>query len=187
MQVGDMMAFIQYAMHVIMSFLFISMMFIMVPRATVSAERIYEVITTENTVKDPAEPKHLPAHPQGVIRFEDVSFRYEGADANVLEHISFTAKPGETTAFIGSTGSGKSTLVNLVPRFYDCLLYTSRYSLFSKKASRTLRENFSTKIRLLLQIHQKFFCARYNSSHRTSWRQNTLSPANPFSSALETA
>ena len=119
MQVGDMMAFIQYAMHVIMSFLFISMMFIMVPRATVSAERIYEVITTENTVKDPAEPKHLPAHPQGVIRFEDVSFRYEGADANVLEHISFTAKPGETTAFIGSTGSGKSTLVNLVPRFYD--------------------------------------------------------------------
>lgn len=119
MQVGDMMAFIQYAMHVIMSFLFISMMFIMVPRATVSAERIYEVIATENTVKDPAEPKHLPAHPQGVIRFEDVSFRYEGADANVLEHISFTAKPGETTAFIGSTGSGKSTLVNLVPRFYD--------------------------------------------------------------------
>lgn len=119
MQVGDMMAFIQYAMHVIMSFLFISMMFIMVPRATVSAERIYEVIATENTVKDPAEPQHLPARPQGVIRFEDVSFRYEGADANVLEHISFTAKPGETTAFIGSTGSGKSTLVNLVPRFYD--------------------------------------------------------------------
>ena len=119
MQVGDMMAFIQYAMHVIMSFLFISMMFIMVPRATVSAERIYEVITTESSIKDPEQPKHLPARPQGVIRFEDVSFRYEGADANVLEHISFTAKPGETTAFIGSTGSGKSTLVNLVPRFYD--------------------------------------------------------------------
>ena len=111
MQVGDMMAFIQYAMHVIMSFLFISMMFIMVPRATVSAERIYEVITTESSIKDPEQPKHLPARPQGVIRFEDVSFRYEGADANVLEHISFTAKPGETTAFIGSTG---------------CLLYTSR-------------------------------------------------------------
>ncbi|WP_367924426.1 ABC transporter ATP-binding protein [uncultured Ruthenibacterium sp.] len=119
MQVGDMMAFIQYAMHVIMSFLFISMMFIMVPRATVSAERIYEVITTENTIKDPETPKHLASQPQGVIRFEDVSFRYEGADANVLEHISFTAKPGQTTAFIGSTGSGKSTLVNLVPRFYD--------------------------------------------------------------------
>lgn len=119
MQVGDMMAFIQYAMEVIMSFLFISMMFIMVPRASVSADRINEVLCTENMVADPAQPKHLPEHVKGVVRFEDVSFKYEGADANVLEHISFTARPGETTAFIGSTGSGKSTLVNLIPRFYD--------------------------------------------------------------------
>ena len=119
MQVGDMMAFIQYAMHVIMSFLFISIMFIMVPRATVSAERINEVLATENAVQDPEKPRRLPSPVRGVVRFEDVSFRYEGASEDVLSHVSFTAMPGQTTAFIGSTGSGKSTLVNLVPRFYD--------------------------------------------------------------------
>ncbi len=119
MQVGDMMAFIQYAMHVIMSFLFISMMFVMVPRASVSAERISEVLNTENAVKDPEEPAHLPKQVKGVVKFEDVSFRYEGAAEEVLSHVTFTAEPGKTTAFIGSTGSGKSTLVNLVPRFYD--------------------------------------------------------------------
>ncbi len=119
MQVGDMMAFIQYAMHVIMSFLFISMMFVMVPRASVSAERISEVLNTENAVKDPQQPAHLPARAKGVVKFEDVSFRYEGAAEDVLSHVTFTAEPGKTTAFIGSTGSGKSTLVNLVPRFYD--------------------------------------------------------------------
>ena len=118
LQVGDMMAFIQYAMHVIMSFLFISMMFIMVPRASVSAERIYEVLSTENRVNDPKQPQHIK-NTKGVVRFDNVSFRYDGADAEVLSHISFTARPGETTAFIGSTGSGKSTLVNLIPRFYD--------------------------------------------------------------------
>ena len=118
LQVGDMMAFIQYAMHVIMSFLFISMMFIMVPRASVSAERIYEVLSTENRVNDQKQPQHIK-NTKGVVRFDDVSFRYDGADAEVLSHISFTARPGETTAFIGSTGSGKSTLVNLIPRFYD--------------------------------------------------------------------
>ena len=119
LQVGDMMAFIQYAMQVIMSFLFISMMFIMVPRATVSAERVNEILATKNAVADPASPKSLDLSDGAVVEFRDVSFRYEGADDNVLEHISFTAKPGETTAFIGSTGSGKSTLVNLIPRFYD--------------------------------------------------------------------
>ena len=119
LQVGDMMAFIQYAMQVIMSFLFISKMFIMVPRASVSAERINDILATENAVADPASPKHLSAPADGTVAFHDVSFRYEGADDNVLEHITFTAKPGQTTAFIGSTGSGKSTLVNLIPRFYD--------------------------------------------------------------------
>lgn len=118
MQIGDMMAFIQYAMHIIMSFLMIAMMFIMVPRALVSATRISEVLDTEFVVKD----KETAVHPEtikGVIEFQDVSFRYENAEDTVLEHISFVAKPGETTAFIGSTGSGKSTLINLIPRFYD--------------------------------------------------------------------
>lgn len=119
LQVGDMMAFIQYAMHVIMSFLFISIMFIMVPRASVSAERINEILTTENKVADPKQPKHFAKRPSGLVEFKDVSFRYDGADADVLEHITFTAQSGQTTAFIGSTGSGKSTLINLIPRFYD--------------------------------------------------------------------
>ena len=119
MQVGDMMAFMQYAMHVIMSFLFISMMFIMVPRASVSADRINEVLETKSTVLDPEQPVDLPKPAKGVVEFRNVSFRYEGASEYVLENVSFTAKPGETTAFIGSTGSGKTTLVNLVPRFYD--------------------------------------------------------------------
>lgn len=119
LQVGDMMAFIQYAMHVIMSFLFISMMFIMVPRASVSADRINEILETESSVQDKPDARHLGSGFKGVVEFQDVSFRYEGADADVLEHVSFTARPGQTTAFIGSTGSGKSTLINLIPRFYD--------------------------------------------------------------------
>ena len=119
LQVGDMMAFIQYAMQVIMSFLFISMMFIMVPRASVSAERINEVLETKDAVADPENPKHFNKPVQGIVEFKNVYFRYEGADANVLENVSFTAKPGQTVAFIGSTGAGKSTLVNLIPRFYD--------------------------------------------------------------------
>lgn len=120
MQVGDMMAFMQYAMQVIMSFLFIAMIFVMVPRASVSAERIDEVLRTENSVKDPENPKHLPnGRAKGLIEFNNVSFRYEGAEEDVLHNVSFTAKPGQTTAFIGATGSGKSSLINLIPRFYD--------------------------------------------------------------------
>ncbi len=119
MQVGDMMAFIQYTMQIIMCFLMISMVFVMVPRAVVSANRIAEVLDTDSSVQDSEKPQHLPENVKGEIQFHDVSFRYEGAEENVLEHVSFTAKPGETTAFIGSTGSGKSTLVNLIPRFYD--------------------------------------------------------------------
>ncbi len=119
MQVGDLMAFIQYTMQIIMSFLMISMMFVMVPRAAVSADRIADVLESESSVRDDEHPQRLHTPVEGVIAFHDVSFRYAGADENVLEHITFTARPGQTTAFIGSTGSGKSTLLNLIPRFYD--------------------------------------------------------------------
>ena len=119
LQVGDMMAFLQYAMQVIMSFLMISIMFIMIPRAAVSGDRIYEVFSIEPSIKDPKNPKEFKKDKFGSVEFKNVSFHYSGAGENALEHITFTAKPGETTAFIGSTGSGKSTLVQLIPRFYD--------------------------------------------------------------------
>jgi ATP-binding cassette subfamily B protein len=119
MQVGDMMAFMQYAMQIIMSFLMIAMMFIFVPRAAVSANRIAEVLETQTTIIDPPNPKSLATSKKGYVEFKNVNFRYNGADEDVLSDITFTAKPGETTAFIGSTGSGKSTLVNLIFRFYD--------------------------------------------------------------------
>ena len=118
MQVGDMMAFIQYTMQIIMAFLMICMISIMLPRAAVSATRVDEVLTSTTLINDPKQPKHLKEG-KGMVEFDHVSFRYPGAEEDVLHDISFIAKPGETTAIIGSTGSGKSTMVNLIPRFYD--------------------------------------------------------------------
>ena len=120
MQVGEMIAFITYTMQIVMSFLMLSMVAVMLPRAGVAADRIDEVIKTPAAIHDPAAPKALPeGGTKGVVAFNDVSFRYPGSDEDALEHISFTAKPGQTTAIIGSTGCGKSTLLNLIPRFYD--------------------------------------------------------------------
>ena len=123
MQVGEMIAFITYTMQIVMSFLMLAMVAVMLPRAGVAAERIDEVIHTKATINDPdkaaAEPAQEHKNWQGEVAFHDVSFRFPGADSDALEHISFTAKPGETTAIIGSTGCGKSTLLNLIPRFYD--------------------------------------------------------------------
>ena len=119
MQVGDVMAFIQYTMQIVMAFLMISMVSIMLPRATVSAGRINEVLDTDPKIKDKDETKDFKEDKKGYVEFKDVSFHYPDADTEVISDITFTAKPGETTALIGSTGSGKSTIVNLIPRFYD--------------------------------------------------------------------
>lgn len=113
------MAFIQYTMQIIMGFLMICMLSVMLPRAAVAADRVEEVLSSETMIHDPKQPQSFEENEKGVLTFDHVSFRYPGADENVLEEITFTAKPGETTAIIGSTGSGKSTLVNLIPRFYD--------------------------------------------------------------------
>ena len=119
LQVGDMMAFMQYAMQIIMSFMMIAMTFIMIPRASVSAKRVNEVLDTPLSILDPVTPRAFDGQRTGEVVFENVTFRYPNADDDVLHDLSFTAKPGQTTAFIGSTGSGRSTLINLIPRFYD--------------------------------------------------------------------
>lgn len=119
MQVGDMMAFMQYSMQIIMAFMMITMLSIMIPRASVAAGRIDEVLKSETAIKDPQQPQAFDETKKGVVEFKDVSFRYPGAEEPVLHHLNFVAQAGKTTAFIGSTGSGKSTLINLVPRFFD--------------------------------------------------------------------
>ena len=132
MQVGDLMAFIQYAMQIIMAFLFISMVSIMMPRAQVAAERVNEILDMEVMIKDPEEPKEFLPEKKGEVEFKNVYFCYPDADEAVLHNISFTAPAGKTTAFIGSTGSGKSTLINLIPRFFvrkDRICTTERGSV----------------------------------------------------------
>lgn len=119
MQVGDMMAFMQYAMQILFAFLMMSFMFIIVPRASVSAQRIAEVLAVEPTIIDSENPAKFGENAKGSIEFKNVSFKYPGAEENIIKNVSFTAKPGQTTAIIGSTGAGKTTLINLIPRFYD--------------------------------------------------------------------
>jgi len=119
LQVGDLIAFMQYSMLIVMAFINLSILFVFLPRAAVSGARIAEVLETPLLIKDPAEPKTLPEPVKGVVHFEDVDFRYPDAEADVLHDITFTANPGQVTSIIGSTGCGKSTLVNLIPRFYE--------------------------------------------------------------------
>lgn len=119
MQVGDMMAYIQYAMLIIFAFLMLTMMFIMIPRASVSAARVSEILEVDPQIKDPKNPKKFGKNFKGIVQFKNVCYRFPGAEKNILNNISFTALPGQTTAIIGSTGSGKSTLLNMIPRFYD--------------------------------------------------------------------
>ncbi len=118
-QIGDMMAFMQYSMQIFFSFMMMSMMFIIIPRASISADRIHQVLTTKTSVVDPPEPADFPEKVHGVVRFNNVSFRYPGSNEDVLHKIDFTALPGQVTAILGTTGAGKTTLVSLVPRFYD--------------------------------------------------------------------
>lgn len=144
MNIGDMMAYMQYAMQIIMAFLFLSMMFIMIPRASVSAERVAEVLNTDLTILDPAKPENFDENFKGEVEFRNVSFAYPGGEDNVLHNITFKAKPGETTAIIGSTGSGKSTLVNLIMRFYDVV--SGEVLVDGKDVRKVLKKDLRNKI-----------------------------------------
>ena len=143
MTIGDMMAFSQYAMHVVMSFMIVSVMFFMIPRSLVSARRIEEVLKTENTILDPENPEKLPDE-NGDLVFDNVSFKYPGADEYVLKNVSFTAGPGETVAFIGSTGSGKSTVIKLIPRLFD--VNEGKITYCGKDIRNVLQQDLRSKI-----------------------------------------
>lgn len=181
MQVGDMMAYMQYAMQIIFAFLMMSFMFIMVPRAAVSAQRISEVLETEATIIDPENPKKFDKDNNGVVEFKNVSFRYPGAEEDMLKNISFKAMPGQTTAFIGSTGSGKTTLVNLIPRFYDVTegqVFVNGVDV-KEVTQFELRENVG-------YVPQKGFLFSGNIESNLRYANKTADE-NDFNKALETA
>ena len=190
MQIGDMMAFLQYSTHVLISFMIVAMIFIMIPRSAVSARRIFEVLETEPSIHDPKNPKPLPAGAQ-TITFDHVNFRYPKAEMNVLEDISFTAEPGETVAFIGSTGSGKSTLINLLPRFFDVTEGAVRYGgtdirEFSQKDLRSLIGYVPQKgILFSGTVESNLKYADENASEQTMRRALEVSQAAEFVDAME--
>ena len=190
MQIGDMMAFLQYSTHVLISFMIVAMIFIMIPRSAVSARRIFEVLETEPSIHDPENPKPLPQGAQ-TITFDHVNFRYPKAEMNVLEDISFTAEPGETVAFIGSTGSGKSTLINLLPRFFDVTEGAVRYGgtdirEFSQKDLRSLIGYVPQKgILFSGTVESNLKYADENASEQTMRRALEVSQAAEFVDAME--
>ena len=190
MQIGDMMAFLQYSTHVLISFMIVAMIFIMIPRSAVSARRIFEVLETEPSIHDPKNPKPLPQGAQ-TITFDHVNFRYPKAEMNVLEDISFTAEPGETVAFIGSTGSGKSTLINLLPRFFDVTEGAVRYGgtdirEFSQKDLRSLIGYVPQKgILFSGTVESNLKYADENASEQTMRRALEVSQAAEFVDAME--
>jgi len=190
MQIGDMMAFLQYSTHVLISFMIVAMIFIMIPRSAVSARRIFEVLETEPSIHDPKNPKPLPQGAQ-TITFDHVNFRYPKAEMNVLEDISFTAEPGETVAFIGSTGSGKSTLINLLPRFFDVTEGAVRYGgtdirEFSQKDLRSLIGYVPQKgILFSGTVESNLKYADENASEQTMRRALEVSQAAEFVDRME--
>ena len=189
MEVGDMMAYMQYAMQIIMSFLMMSMMFIMIPRAAVSADRVADVLETEASILDPEEPEKFGEPFDGTLVFDHVSFRYPGAEDDVLKDISFTAKPGQTTAFIGATGSGKTTLVSLIPRFYD--VTEGRILLDGKDIRTVTRHDLREKIGYVPQknvlfsgtIHSNLAYADKNTSQENIENAAAIAQATEFITA----
>ena len=189
MEVGDMMAYMQYAMQIIMSFLMMSMMFIMIPRAAVSAGRVADVLETEASILDPGEPETFGEPFDGTLVFDHVSFRYPGAEDYVLKDISFTAKPGQTTAFIGATGSGKTTLVSLIPRFYD--VTEGRILLDGKDIRAVTRHSLREKIGYVPQknvlfsgtIHSNLAYADKNTSQENIENAAEIAQATEFISS----
>lgn len=191
MDIGDMMAYMQYALQIIMAFLMLSVMFILIPRAAVSADRIAEVLETEASILDEADPIKFGDSFKPVIEFRNVSFRYPGGQDNVLHNINFTAKPGETTAIIGSTGSGKSTLVNLVMRFYD--VTSGEILVDGKDIRKVSRRALRSKIGYVPQksmlfsgtIKSNLYYGDKNSTVENIERASSIAQATEFISAKE--